>query len=227
MISYQYSYLIGSLAFLLVWIVLFLWKKRIRKEMLMMSILVAPLGPISEFFYFKDYWNPDILVNIFGFGIEDMIFAFAIGGIAAVIYEEIFIRKQKKTRPEKNKTIVFSVISALILLIILNLILKINSIYASSLIFLFFGLIIIYKRRDLIKNAIVSGLLVLSLMFVFYILFIKFLFSDFFIKYWQFNNISGITFFGIPIGELLWGFSWGFLAGPFYEFWKGLKEKNG
>lgn len=224
MISYQYSYLIGNLITLLIWIVLFLYKKKLRKEMLIMSILVTPLGPISEFFYFRDYWNPSLLFNIFGFGIEDLIFAFAVGGIASVIYEDIFIKKMKKTTPVKLPFFIFWLLSGIIVFIFLNLVLKINSMHASPIAFLFSGIIILFKRKDLIKNAFLSGLLVALIVFFAYVIFLQ-IFPSFFNKFWQLENIFGIYVLGIPIEELIWGFSWGFLAGPFYEFWKGDKEK--
>jgi len=37
--NYQYSYLIGNLALLIVWIIVFFWRKDVRKEMAMLSII--------------------------------------------------------------------------------------------------------------------------------------------------------------------------------------------
>lgn len=89
---FRYAYLIADLVLLLVWIALFVVRKDLRKEMLIMSLCVSPMGPIAEFFYLRDYWHP-ALFNGWTIGIEDFIFAFVIGGIASVVYEEFFKRK--------------------------------------------------------------------------------------------------------------------------------------
>ncbi|MBU1017005.1 hypothetical protein KJ678_02465 [Patescibacteria group bacterium] len=63
--------------------------------MLIMSLVIAPMGPLSELFYLRDYWQPKILTGR-SFGIEDLFFAFTIGGIAAVIYEVSFRKNIQK-----------------------------------------------------------------------------------------------------------------------------------
>lgn len=223
MIDYKYAYLIGCLIGLAVWLFLFLYRKKIRKEMLFMSLLIAPLGPISEFFYFRDYWKPEYILNILGVGIEDLLFGFIIGGIAAAIYEEFFVKKFKRTKGEKNSAIILLGIIGIVLLILFIYFFKINSIYASSLGFLIIGIMILFRRRDLIKNAILSGILVALIMFIIYLVYFL-IFPNLVNKWWYLKDISGILILKVPIEELIWGFSWGFLAGPFYEFWKGYKE---
>ena len=54
-LSYFFVY---SLLFMLVWVVLFAARKDLRPPMLLMSIAIAPLGPLSEIWYLQDYWKP-------------------------------------------------------------------------------------------------------------------------------------------------------------------------
>ena len=189
-----------------------------------MSLLFAPLGPISEIFYLRDYWHPAYVINIFGFGIEDLLFAFFIGGISSVIYEEVFTKKSQKTNKENLVSIAIIGLIGLILLILLNIYLKINSIYSSSIVFIFLGLIVLKRRRDLLKNAFWSGILTALLMLIFYLVYLK-IFPNIIQDWWKLENISQILVIGVPIEEIIWGFTWGFLAGPLYEFWKGKKEE--
>lgn len=91
----QYAFIIGNLLFLLVWIILFTIRPYLRKEMLIMSLIVAPMGPISEIFYLRDYWRPETFNGLL-IGVEDLLFGFTIGGITAVIYEAFFSRKYLK-----------------------------------------------------------------------------------------------------------------------------------
>jgi hypothetical protein len=188
-----------------------------------MSFLVAPLGPLSEIFYFRDYWNPDYIFQIFGVGIEDLLFAFFIGGIGAVAYEELFIKRIRKTKRDQSKLLAIIGALSLFLLIVLTLIFDINSIYSSSIIFILGGLIIVHKRKDLLKNAIGNGILVAIIMLLFYVIFTS-IFPTVIGDWWQTDNLSGFFIGGAPIEEIIWGFCWGFLSGPLYEFWRGYKE---
>ena len=221
---YKYAYFVGTLIFFLIWISLYLYKKPLRREMLIMSLIFAPLGPLSEIFHFRDYWQPEYIFTILGLGIEDLLFAFFIGGIAAVIYEELFTKKAKKTEKEHLKMLIALGVLGILALTILTFGLKMNSIYSSSLVFIFLGIIMISKRRDLAKNAILSGILVAAIMFAFHLIYTS-IFPTIIQEWWKLENLSGIFLLGIPIEEMMWGFAWGFFAGPIYEFWKGIKVK--
>ena len=108
--NFQYAYIIGNLFFLAVWIILFIYRRDLRRKMLVMSLVVAPMGPLSEIFYLRDYWQPQ-LFNGWLIGIEDLLFGFAIGGIAAVIYEELFGKKYMKRHLSAHPKWMFAVAS--------------------------------------------------------------------------------------------------------------------
>ena len=100
MFNYQYAYLLGSLLFLPIWLILFHKRKDLRKKMLVMSFLLGFVGPITEPFFIKDYWKPFTVTNT-SVGIEDYIFVFLFSGIACVLYEEIF-GKRISSRKNRN-----------------------------------------------------------------------------------------------------------------------------
>jgi len=223
--NFQHAYLLGDIFFLLVWLILFLLRRDTRKEMFIMSLLVAPMGPISEFFYLRDYWRPE-LFNSWPIGIEDLLFAFSIGGIAAVIYEEFFGKKyEKKDLASHPKWMFAATLFGIAWMFVGNILLGYNSIYVSTLGFLIIGVSFVLFRHDLLKNALFSGLLVSGLMFIFYLIFGT-LFGGIIQKWWLLENISGILILGVPLEELMWGFGWGFVAGPAYEFINGLRIKK-
>lgn len=95
--SYQYTYLILDLCFFIVWLFLFFWRKDTRKEMLVMSCLFGAVGVVTAFVYTKDWWQPLTIAGTV-VGIEDFLFGAMIGGISAVIYEELF---KKRLRPRR------------------------------------------------------------------------------------------------------------------------------
>src|SRR3989338_3858783 len=102
----MYEYLIGSLVFVGIWIILCLIRKDLYKEMLFCSFLCAPLG-LTDAIFIPWYWNPGIIlkINLFNltFSMEGLIFSFAIGGIAAVLYQVFFKKHLKRNKEKKRK----------------------------------------------------------------------------------------------------------------------------
>jgi len=227
----KYAYLIANIFFLLVWLVIFWKAKKLRRPMLVMSLITASFGPVSEIWYFADYWKPEIALPlpIIG-GVEDLLFGFSIGGIAAFAYESFFIRglckcEEKKLKKEWFLLVFFGILG--ISMIIFNNLLGLNSIFASSIGMIIIALIMLYLRPDLIPNAVGSALMVAGIMFIIY-----FLGQEFFsgghawvVRIWKLSNTpEGIFIFKhIPWTEMLWGLSWGFVWGPMYEFLVGAR----
>lgn len=51
------------------------------------------IGPLSEYlFWTRDWWKPTTITDTV-VGVEDFLLSFTNGGIAAVIYEEVFDKK--------------------------------------------------------------------------------------------------------------------------------------
>lgn len=227
MLNYSYAYLFGNLFLCFpVWLLLFVARKDLRKQMLLVSFLGGLAGPLSELYYLQDYWRP-LLFTGWKIGIEDFLFGFFIAGIAAVFYEEVFGKRFAKRKTRKNNFLWLVIPLLALFTITFNglFFLGLNSIYASIIGFLLIALLMIIFRRDLWFDAVMSGLLVGTFMFVGYLILLLG-FPELFQRLWLLKNISGILVFNIPIEELLWGFGWGMVAGPLYEFYAGLKFKK-
>ena len=228
MISYQYAYLLGNLLILFpLWLFLFLHRKDLRKEILIVSLLIGIGGPLSELWYLRDYWRPETF-NGWPIGIEDFLFGFFIGGIASSIYEEIFGKHHSKRVNRKHHWSWFIIPVVALSVFVLNLLIfvfGVNSIYASISIFIALTLLILYFRHDLLVDSLMSGLLVGAIMFFGYLIFLT-IFPEAIHQWWILQNISGILILGVPIEELLWAFGWGMVGGPMYEFFAGLKFRK-
>lgn len=227
----KYTYLIADFFFLGVWLLIFWRVKHLRRPMLIMSLIAASFGPISEIWYFADYWKPEIALPlpIIG-GVEDVLFGFSIGGIGAFAYESLFVRgickcEEKKLKKEWFLLVFFAAIGTL--MIVFNNLLGLNSIFASSIAMLIVAAFMLFLRPDLITNAIGSAFLVAAVMFTIY-----FLGQEIFpsahawmLRIWKLSETSqGVVIFKhIPWTEMLWGLSWGLVWGPMYEFLVGAR----
>lgn len=230
MLDFKYAYLIANFFFFAVWLFIFWRVKNLRKPMIIMSLITALFGPISEIWYFADYWKPQIALALPIGGVEDLLFGFSIGGIGAFAYESLFVRgickcEEKKLKKEWFLLVFFAVVG--ISMIIFNNFLGINSIFVSSIAMIVVAAIMLSIRPDLIPNAVGSALMVAGAMFVIY-----FLGQEFFpsahawmLKIWKLSETpQGIIIFKhIPWTEMLWGLSWGLVWGPMYEFLVGAR----
>lgn len=227
MFDYQYAYLVGNLLIgLPVWLILFLHRKDFRKEILIVSFIIGIAGPVSELWYLQDYWRPETF-NGWPIGIEDFLFGFLLGGISSVIYEEVFGQHYVKRKDRSHHWSWFLLPVAALFLFSFNLLffIGINSIYASFLTFLLVAGVMVFYRRDLFMDSLMSGLLVGGFMFFGYLIYLS-IFPEAIHRWWLLDNISGFLILGIPVEELLWAFGWGMVAGPMYEFFTGLKFKK-
>lgn len=222
----HYAYLITCLFILMFWFPLFVLRRDLRKEMLIMSLLCLPIA-VLELFYIRDYWQPDTL---FGWvlGIENFMFCFSVGGIAAVIYEFLTRRRLYRAKdkiPPPLQLLLGTVLSNLVMFGSW-LLLPINFMYASLLGMLTLIIVMLVSRRDLLRESLLSGVFfgVLYLA-IFQLLFVR-VFPGLVEKWWFHQNLSDSFVFGQPIEESLWAFLFGSLWGPAYEFLAGYKLRR-
>jgi len=222
---YQYAYLIGCLILSILWLLLFLLRKDLKKDILFGSLIGAPFG-ITNYLFVPDYWHPPFLFdlqNIIGFGIEDVLFAFFVGGITAVTYEVFARKKIRKIRKQKyNKFTPIFILT--IVLLGLEIIFPQHTIYNLFISFLSAAIIMGAFRKDLIKQMLISGVLFSFIYFSFFALF-NLLFNEFIERYYNIDNIWGITILTVPIEEIIFGFSVGAVWSVLYEYIKGYRIK--
>ena len=218
----QYSYLGYSLIFLLVWVVFYILRPDLRRRMLIFSLIIMPLGPLSEFWFLRDYWRRPTITG-YPISIEDAIFSFAIGGIAYGIYKVFFNMSVAEGHEQPRGWLVIAFLVIIILpLFILTDVFHVNSIFSSTVSLLLIAVLTWVMRPDLLKPSIASGILVLVLFFVVY-KGMQVIFPSA-IEYWCMGcNPSGLRISGINIEELLWDFSWGLAGGTMVEAITGEK----
>jgi hypothetical protein len=223
MLDYRIGYFVCGLILLAVWLVCWLVRKDLRKEILYGSLMSLPFG-VTEFFFVPEYWNPPALfdlINRIGFGIESFMFSFFGAGIATVVYEILFHKNLRKKLAHTKKTpllirflpywvftlgfiageIVFPTYS------IFNLIISgFLTISTTALL-----------RRDLIPQLAASGLIFAVLYFGLFTFYNQ-LFPDYISLVYTLPNLIGIFVLGIPIEEILFAISLGAAWSTMYEF---------
>ena len=229
MVSYQYTYLIGDLILLALWLVLFFYRKDTRKEMLVISLIFGIIGPFVELVHVLDWWKPLTITGTL-IGIEDFLFGFGIGGVASVVYEHLFnkrvkVKRAKELREEKRNINLLFLILLSLAIFFGGFFIGLNSFVGTTLAWIIPTLITYSKRPDLIKNSLLSGISLLILSILGYHI-LNFITPGFFDEFWLFQNIGRIIILGIPLEEHVWFFTFGAFIGPLYEYWKEGKLIN-
>jgi len=204
----RFAYLFFTSLFIIPWAVLFLWRRDTRREMLWAGLAVLILGLLAEkMWYTRDWVNP-ITVTGTLVGIEDAIMGFTTGGIAAVIYKEIFRRNEycsKNQSLKSHQIAIAGIIFGLIIADFLFRFLGLFSFFANLVGFGIIAIIFLVSRPDLIKESSVGGLLLVIASLPIY-------WASFYIfplwreSYWRADEISGLLFLGIPYEDLVWWF---------------------
>lgn len=229
----QYAWLIWSLILAGVWLVIYvvLDSRDKKHEMLTVSLWTSLLG-LTEPLFVPEYWTPPSLFNLAfrtGFDIESFIFAFGVGGIAVVVYEYIFRTSHQQIKSHewhlpRHRYHFLAILSMPVVFLFLLITTSLNPIYISVIALVFGGLATWYCRSDLKKKMIISAFLFLGLYFVYFLTLIT-MYPGYVEKVWQLNRISGVLIAGVPLEELMFAFSFGFLWSSVYEHftWRKLK----
>lgn len=216
------AWLTFSLALLGAWLLVFTFRPRVRKEMFWVSLFTMPFG-LTEPLFIPRYWNPPSLFNLAAtthFDVESLIFCFASGGIASVMYEAVFhVQHQKltgqKLASERRLLHKLAIIAPVPIFIVLDFSTSMNPIYSLSIAMFTAAIITLVFRPDLAKKVSISGLMFVSLYIVFFLCLT--LVSPQFIDAWNLSALTGIMIFNVPVEELIFAFTFGMLWSSFYE----------
>ncbi len=219
----MHEWLTFSLILLGIWLVIFIAKPSVRKEMFWVSLFTMPFG-LTEPLFVPEYWNPPSLFNLAartGFDIESLIFSFAIGGIGTVLYEFVFKAKHKKMsmkemHSRRHRFHLLSLTSPIIAFLLLETLTNLNPIYSTSIAMFIGGVAAILCRPDLKKKIWIGGALFLAIYFVFF-LFFNLVYPGLVQEVWNLSAISGMLILGIPLEELMFAFTFGMMWSSVYE----------
>ena len=211
------AYFVLTLFFAVIWIAAFLFRPDLRRPLLLVSLAIAPLGPVSEFWFLSDYWSRETLTGTV-IGIDDALFGFFVGGASFALYKIVFCACLYKPAQALRLPYipVYAALITMLSLLLLTDGLGINSIFSSSLAMWITAAVIWRQRRDLIGASLISGMLSMLLFGGGYIA-LEYLFPGT-LEHWCLRcNPTHLRVLGINIEELAWDFSWGLVGGVIYE----------
>lgn len=217
------AYLAGALFWLAVWGGLFWRWHGQRPAMLGAGLILAPAGPVSEFWSLQDYWHPQYILEFrwsgfrFG-GLEDWLLSFALAGICAGVFERCAVGRGAGPLPPLRAwrfgwlaawpaagLLVFAAAAA-------------AGVRSIDCIFLAAGgcAVLMLRRRPAL-GRLAAGLSVLfALVYqAFYAALFLPVFPGAVEATWKLENTWGLRWGGVPLEELAWAAATMLFAGPF------------
>ena len=219
--DYRFAYLAGDGLLAIVWMILFFLRRDLRKQQLFTSFLLMPFAPFADYMWFyRDYWRPEYIfpmhIGHVTLGLESPLFAFLVGGIAAVCYEAVFRKHHVFGRP-RLELIIPLIVVAITLMTIFTVFFGMYSIWASILVILSLSLAMMCIDKDIRQDAFWSCILMTVLVFFVYVIWLVF-YPNVIDKFWIPRILTGITIMNIPLEEILWFAAVGIGGGILYEF---------
>lgn len=218
--NWIYAYLVLSAALFGVWLILYVLRGDLRREVLWVSLGTMLLG-LTEPLFVPEYWNPPTLWDLArrtGFDLESLLFSFAIGGIVFSAYHVIFAAGPSESIAHerghpRHRYHALAVLSAPALFGILWALTPLNPIYDAAIALVAGFFATLYCRPDLWSKMLVSGVL----FFLLYCALFSLTFSGYVTAVWNLKAVSGLRLLGVPLEELMFAFTFGLYWSSMYE----------
>ena len=222
MMPFHYVWLFWSTAFLIPWAILFVVRRSTRRAMRQASLATSLFG-LTEPIFVPRYWNPPSVFELArrtGFDVESLIFTFAIGGIGVVLYNAVTRRDFMSVplaarRYHRHQWHRVALVAPFVLFVPLYL-LPWNPIYAALVSLTAGAIASVACRPDLTAKSVIGGSLFLVLYWAF-MLALRSSAPGYIESVWNLPALTGVLVGGIPLEELLFGFTFGMYWASVYE----------
>jgi hypothetical protein len=222
--NYHYSYLVGALIFDAAWLACYLLGKNYRAEIRWGTLISAPLA-LTSILFVPQYWTPPSLFDLdqkIRVGIEDFLWAAAVGGIASVVAEILLKERLSRLRKVAHKRHFAPFVVIVVVFIALELWHKDKTIYNCIIAFAIGAIVIAVLRSDLIPTMLIGALSFTALYFVLFLI-VLLLYPDFVNRFYNIPKLLGIYVRGVPIEELLFAGTGGAIWSVAYEYVQGYR----
>ena len=158
--NYHYSYFVGALIFGAAWLACYLIGKSYRAEIRWGTLISAPLA-LTSILFIPQYWTPPSLFDLdqkIKVGIEDFLWAAAVGGIASAVAEILLKERLSALRKVTRKRHFAPFVVVVVVFVALQLWHRDKTIYNTIIAFAIGAVVIAFLRSDLIPTMLIGAL---------------------------------------------------------------------
>ncbi len=150
-------------------------------------------------------------------GIEDFLWAAAVGGIASVVAEIVLKERLSVMRRTARKRHFAPFVAVIVVFVALQLWHRDKTIYNCIIAFAVGAIVIAVLRSDLIPTMLIGALSFTALYFVLFLIVLK-LYPEFVTRFYNIPHLLGIYVLKVPIEELLFAGTGGAIWSVAYEY---------
>lgn len=198
-----------------------------RSEMQWGTLIAAPFA-LTSLLFVPQYWTPPSLLDLdqkIKVGVEDFLWAAAVGGIAAIVGEIALEERLSAIRKTRHKRHYVPFIVAIVVFLALEFGLQWKTMTSTIVGLALCALLLGYLRRDLILLMLVSASSFTVLYFVLFLIVLAF-YPEFVRRYYNLTNLLGVYVRGVPIEELLFAATGGAVWSAGYEYVHGYRLES-
>jgi hypothetical protein len=194
--------------------------------MIWAGIVFAPAAVIAELWHLQDYWSPIYVVQLkigvlrFG-GVEDYVFGFTIAGISAGVFEALTLRQGLPALPRISLPAYLKMVGlgaiGLTLIVAITTFLPLRSVHAVIVAIALTALLMFVLRPEVAPRALLTAFAFAGFFWFFYAGIMIPLYPDMIDAFWMPHGNLGIRLVGVPLEEIVWGFSASLFFGPVYR----------
>jgi hypothetical protein len=222
--DYHYAYLVGTGIFWLGWLACFIAGRSYRREMRWGTLLAAPMA-LTSLLFVPQYWTPESLFNLdarIHVGIEDFLWAAAVGGIACVVGEILLHDRLRALRRSRHKRHYAPFVFIAVVFIVLEFWHSDRTMINCIISFALGAIVLGYLRRDLVPSMLVSAASFTVLYFVMFLCVLR-LYPEFVTRFYNLPRLLHIYIARVPIEELLFACTGGAIFSVAYEYAYGYR----
>jgi hypothetical protein len=224
---YKYLYLCLALIIASSSAIIFFLRKDLRVSIAMTAAIGAAWGPLSEVWFYRDYWRPRGALTSRPW-LEDVVYGAGVLSLAAVTYVFVCHRAWRGRGIQPSRTLLVAALPVLyVTAMVSTRTLHVNSIIVACIVYVVGTLIMVGLRHDLLLPAIGSAAIMSSLAVVGYFVGLDLIVDgkEVLDRFWLLNGKPlGIKVLGqVPLTEVIWYGTWGAMGGCVVPFLLGAK----
>lgn len=219
---FAYSFLVLSIVLAVPGVLIWVFRDDLRPVIHRMMLASIPFAFTERLFY-PEYWQPRFLfdlVNVVGFGIEDLLFVMGLAAFSSTAWAVVSGQTIAAGEHRASLRNASALLAGCFVVVGLVALWGIPMIYSAPIIMMVFGVGICVARRDLWWPSL-GGAAVTTLVYTGGCLLLMLLVPRVFELDWNSDRFLNIFVWGIPLEELLYASTAGFIATGFYPYVTG------
>lgn len=222
MVDDRFIYLLLTVPFILVMILIFVLRKDLRRRIIKVGLIGGIAGWTSNIWNLMDYWHPPTVFGQTILSMEDFIVGFSVAAISVTLYPFLTKTPALKGGVSKKKSLITLIVALTWIACFIIFVngFKFSSAAVTFFLFLISTVVILIQKPSLFRRGLITGAALFVIGFINYFFLFHVLSPDYIPKYFELTDQwYNPTIFGFyPFLEGMWYLMWGIFAAVYVDY---------